>query len=530
MGSAMSSLTVLKNALKHYEDKNFKKCIKICDDNMQLEDVSGDLLCLKGICLHSLGRINEGYELLRKGLQSSFRSGLGWHLYAIMLRNDKKYVEAAKALKSAIKFEPSNQGLQKELSMILMKLGDKSGFMNMRLDILSSSSTNFMNISAAAYSLILSREYLPYIFTTKSIIVLSDHTFYMPCILYFPYQSVYVDKIHISTKSTSYNFDFPHSAVVHKVEALCELNLIDDSLKILSDYISTSSSKDRFFEMLYLKVFAEKVIQNNAYFDGWISKLISIFNPDDHSSDCLVEKLISLQAWEYLNYLSQAYMFGGNNEKAATVYYKIICHLSESAGDNFEFGNYCFKRSNLSSCLLMQHFNQDIASSPILHQIIEGYLHSCIIPLLDKGEIKKDLIENLKNVYSYILLPSVKLLSRRIYFLLVFVFYYAELFELMKHYIVHSCARTFELIGNDHDDLLSTFIFEIYHQDLSINLYEFATIIPISTVERHLILFFQSAKKLIGNNPVVYAKSRRLIDLRLSDTTLKEKLLGSINI
>lgn len=519
----MISLSALKSALKSYEDKNYRKCIKICEENQNLSDVAGDLLCLKGISLHSLGKIDQGYENIKKGLQISFRSGLGWHLYAIMLKSDKKYVEASKAFKSAIKLEPSNQGLQKELSLLLMHLGDKTSFLNLRLDILSASSTNFLNLSSAAYGLLLLREYLPFLLATKSIILLSENSNFFPSLPCLANSS----SLRVIDRSTSVETISKHdinrsaSGFVFKIQSMCNLNMIDDALALLKSD-EASDQYDRSLRFLYIKVLGQKSFEDPTHFNTLISLLEDMFKPEKASEEGLIEKLLSIQAMDYLNLLAYLYLSKEDIELSRDLYLRSLDQIVSAGEDTFDFGNYCFRRTTINSCYAMQHVVPSLISSKIFGQLLEGYLYSSILSIYKDRSKQDDITRNLKRILPNFMQSTCNIRSIRCNFILICFFYVSGLYTLMRQYISSMYVEAVYL--NNPDTLFNSYILYISENCCEI-LYELAPIIPYSVMEMNFSLFLQSASALKAKNPLVYANTRRLISLYIHSSYLKNNLL-----
>lgn len=48
---------------------------------------------MKGLTLNFLGRKDEAYEHVRRGLRNDLTSHVCWHVYGLLQRSDKKYVK-----------------------------------------------------------------------------------------------------------------------------------------------------------------------------------------------------------------------------------------------------------------------------------------------------------------------------------------------------------------------------------------------------------------------------------------------------
>jgi N-alpha-acetyltransferase 15/16, NatA auxiliary subunit len=58
---------------------------------------------MKGLILNYSNKKAEAYECAQKGLRSDFKSHVCWHVYGLLQRSDRKYDEAIKAYRNALK-------------------------------------------------------------------------------------------------------------------------------------------------------------------------------------------------------------------------------------------------------------------------------------------------------------------------------------------------------------------------------------------------------------------------------------------
>ena len=60
---------------------------------------------MKGLTLNYLGRKEEAYEYVKRGLKNDLRSHVCWHVYGLLQRADHKYDEAIKCYRNALKWD-----------------------------------------------------------------------------------------------------------------------------------------------------------------------------------------------------------------------------------------------------------------------------------------------------------------------------------------------------------------------------------------------------------------------------------------
>lgn len=63
----------------------------ICD-NYKIMIFQLETLAMKGLTLNFLGRKEEAYEHVRRGLRNDLTSHVCWHVYGLLQRSDKKLV------------------------------------------------------------------------------------------------------------------------------------------------------------------------------------------------------------------------------------------------------------------------------------------------------------------------------------------------------------------------------------------------------------------------------------------------------
>lgn len=61
---------------------------------------------MKGIFLASTGDKTAGYSTVKQGIAKDPGSHIVWHVYALVLRQDKNFEEAIKCYRKAVSIEP----------------------------------------------------------------------------------------------------------------------------------------------------------------------------------------------------------------------------------------------------------------------------------------------------------------------------------------------------------------------------------------------------------------------------------------
>jgi len=96
----------------------------------------GETLAMKGLILNCMGKKDEAYEFVRKGLRNDLTSHVCWHVYGLLQRSEHKYDEAIKCYRNALKYDENNITILRDLSLLQIQMRDLEGFCNTRCRLL----------------------------------------------------------------------------------------------------------------------------------------------------------------------------------------------------------------------------------------------------------------------------------------------------------------------------------------------------------------------------------------------------------
>jgi len=83
---------------------------------------------MKGLLLNAMGKRDEGQADVKRGLRADLQSHVCWHVYGLIQRSDKKYDEAIKAYRNALKFDKENMQILRDLSLLQIQMRDLEGY------------------------------------------------------------------------------------------------------------------------------------------------------------------------------------------------------------------------------------------------------------------------------------------------------------------------------------------------------------------------------------------------------------------
>lgn len=112
-----------------YDKKMYAKGIKTADQILMKYPNHGETLSMKGLIVHTMGKKIEGYELVKLGLRNDVKSHVCWHVFGLLHRADYNYKEASKCYLNALRIDPENKTILRDLSYLQIQLRDIPGFL-----------------------------------------------------------------------------------------------------------------------------------------------------------------------------------------------------------------------------------------------------------------------------------------------------------------------------------------------------------------------------------------------------------------
>jgi peptide alpha-N-acetyltransferase len=128
---------LFKLIVKSYETKQYKKGLKASDQILRKFPEHGETLAMKGLTLNCMDRKTEAYELVRKGLKNDLKSHVCWHVYGLLYRSDRDYREAIKCYRCALRIDPENIQILRDLSLLQAQMRELPGFVETRRQLLT---------------------------------------------------------------------------------------------------------------------------------------------------------------------------------------------------------------------------------------------------------------------------------------------------------------------------------------------------------------------------------------------------------
>ncbi|KAJ5823333.1 hypothetical protein N7447_005673 [Penicillium robsamsonii] len=124
--------SLFRQVVHHFEMKQYKKGIKIADQVLRKNPKHGDTQAMKALNMSQIGQLEDAFALAKKALQNDMKSHITWHVYGLLLRQEKNYEEAIKAYRFALRLEPESQPIQRDLALLQMQMRDYQGYIRSR--------------------------------------------------------------------------------------------------------------------------------------------------------------------------------------------------------------------------------------------------------------------------------------------------------------------------------------------------------------------------------------------------------------
>lgn len=136
---------LFRSIVKCYELKQYKKGLKAADTILKKHPEHGETLAMKGLTLNCMGRKEEAYEFVKSGIRNDLRSHVCWHVFGLLYRSDRNYNEAIKCYRNAIRIDPENLQILRDLYLLQVQMRDLKGFAETRRTLLTLKPNNRNN-------------------------------------------------------------------------------------------------------------------------------------------------------------------------------------------------------------------------------------------------------------------------------------------------------------------------------------------------------------------------------------------------
>uniref|UniRef100_A0A0N4ZVC9 N-alpha-acetyltransferase 16, NatA auxiliary subunit n=1 Tax=Parastrongyloides trichosuri TaxID=131310 RepID=A0A0N4ZVC9_PARTI len=137
-------LGIFRKVVKNFELRQYKNALRCAKQILEKQQYAnhGETIAMKALILDNMGKYGEALELAKKGVASDIKSYLCWHVYGLVSKTHRKYDEAIKAFKMALRLDKDNHQVLRDLSMCQLQSRDYEGFRDTCYSLLSTKGMN----------------------------------------------------------------------------------------------------------------------------------------------------------------------------------------------------------------------------------------------------------------------------------------------------------------------------------------------------------------------------------------------------
>lgn len=125
-----------------YETKKYEKGIAAADDILRNFPEHGETLAMRGLIVRSMDdgheHNEEAHALVKRGIECHPESHVCWHVMGLVWRAERNHVESAKCYAQALRLDPDNSLILKDLSVVHLQTRNMEAFVKLRWKLLSS--------------------------------------------------------------------------------------------------------------------------------------------------------------------------------------------------------------------------------------------------------------------------------------------------------------------------------------------------------------------------------------------------------
>jgi tetratricopeptide (TPR) repeat protein len=114
-----------RSVVSCYETKQYRKGLKNAEALLKKYPNHGETMSMKALILNCTGKKEEAYALAKLGLRNDLSSSTCWHISGLIHKSDGNYKEASKCYLQAVKIDPSNQNIMRDLSWLQIQVGSQ---------------------------------------------------------------------------------------------------------------------------------------------------------------------------------------------------------------------------------------------------------------------------------------------------------------------------------------------------------------------------------------------------------------------
>lgn len=122
----------LKTGSSQVADNESCVGLKSAEQILRKSPKHGDTQAMKALLINSLGQQDEAFALAKEALKNGMKSHTCWHVYGLLWRAVRNTEEAVKAYRFALRLDPKNITIQRDLALMQVQTRDFQGYIQSR--------------------------------------------------------------------------------------------------------------------------------------------------------------------------------------------------------------------------------------------------------------------------------------------------------------------------------------------------------------------------------------------------------------
>ena len=126
-----------KRLVKCHEEKQYKNGLRLAKQILANSKCAkhAETIAYRGMCLNGLGRQDEALEAVKTAIKCDLKCSLAWRAYGLVVRSERKYEEAVKCFRNALKIDKEDLDSWRDLSVLQIQMRDLDGLKESRQEI-----------------------------------------------------------------------------------------------------------------------------------------------------------------------------------------------------------------------------------------------------------------------------------------------------------------------------------------------------------------------------------------------------------
>lgn len=137
-------LASFQKLIKYFDSKQYNPALQEAKNLLRKHPNHGETISMKALIMNALGKKDEAEVLAKEGLKNNFKSATCWHVIGLLESKKKNYAKAINAYTSALKNEPTNYIVQRDLAGVQHVLRMFQNFRSTRSDMVPAKSQQHM--------------------------------------------------------------------------------------------------------------------------------------------------------------------------------------------------------------------------------------------------------------------------------------------------------------------------------------------------------------------------------------------------